>query len=303
MVALEDQTKQVEETLKSISGRFKPRVDDNAAELIDLSETKYPEGQSPQDAMHHPYRLCGLATNLGVVYLLHPDTQSNVKGARQWWRMQYDTESANIRRDRLNPDEVLERASSESASALLIYASDDAMDVEPLPLPKELHEFVKKDGVNFLEELQQSQTANGWDYDTSGDVGQGGWDKVDYPPDYEGYEHEWNSVDAQAFQPHYRQDSNLSSTTLTPNTEHDDDGGGVREMVEINGGIDAFTGLTHAPSTSSSQTIGRDSNDAMDIDAVRTKDHAPPSFTDMTMADVQDEPRVQHVEVLEKKGG
>lgn len=291
----------MEETLRSISGRFKPTVEDNAAELIDLSETKYPEGQSPQDAMHHPYRLCGLATNLGVVYLLHPDTQSNVKGARQWWRMQYDTESANIRRDRLTQDEVVERASSESASALLIFVHDDAMSVEPLPLPKELREFVKKDGVNFLEELQQSQAANDWDYDTSGDVAHGGWHKIDHPPDYEGYDYEWNSVNAQEFQNHHRHDSNLSSTTLTPNTEHDDDGG-VREMVDINGGMDVLTGFTHAPSTSSSQTIGRDSGEAMELDGVRAKEHAPPSFTDMTMADVQDEPRVQHVEVLEKKG-
>jgi hypothetical protein len=277
--------------LAAISGRFKPVVDDSTETLIDLTETEYPEGRSPQDAMHHPYRLCGVATHLGVVYLLHPDTKSGTAGAQQWWRVQYDTESSSptIRHDRLTQQEVLERAATESASALLVYAHNDATSVEPVPLSKPLEDFVKKDGWNFEEELQKIATGwEGMDYDTNGDVPQGDWDKR--PPDYE---QDWHSMSAREFHKHDRHDSNLSSATLTPNTEHDD---GVREMVEVNGGMDALTGVS---SGASSSTI---EGDVMDVDGAR---HGMASFTDTAMEDVHahDEPRVQHIEIAEKKGG
>jgi hypothetical protein len=141
--ALDQQTKQVRETLDGISARFKPVVDDGAETLVDLTNTEYPEGQSPQDAMHCPYHLHGVATHLGVVYLLHPDSNPNTTGAQQWWRVQYETESSSptIRRDRLTQQEVLERAATESASALLIYAHKDALSVPPEPLSKSLEDF------------------------------------------------------------------------------------------------------------------------------------------------------------------
>jgi hypothetical protein len=300
VLALDAQTKQVQETLSGISGRFKPVVDDGTESLIDLTEeTEYPEGQSPQDAMHHPYHLCGVATHLGVVYLLHPDTKSTIAGEQQWWRVQYDTESSSptIRRDRLTQQEVLERAATEFASALLIYAHQDAMSVEPAPLSKPLEDFVKKDGWNFEEELQKDVT--GWEtmeYDTRGDVPSGDWDKQTQPPDYD---YDWHSMSAQEFHKHARHDSNLSSATLTPNTEHDDIGVGVQEMVEVNGGMDALTGMS---SPSSSSTV---QGDAMDVDGAK---HGRASFTDemmsdATMPDAPDDPRVQHIEIAEKKGG
>jgi hypothetical protein len=261
--------------------------------LIDLTEDEYPEGQSPQDAMHHPYHLHGVATHFGVVYLLRPDNKSGTSGAQQWWRVQYDTESSSpsIRWDRLTKQEVIERAATESASALLIYAHDDALSVEPEPLSKPLEEFVKKDGWNFEEELQRDAT--GWEdmeYDMSGDVPQGDWNNQ--PPDYDG---DWNSMSAQQYHnKHARHDSNLSSATLTPNTEHDDNGTGVQEMVEVNGGMDALTGVS---SRASSSTI---EGDAMDVDGAI---HGRASFTDTPMAEPQDAPRVQHIEIAEKKGG
>ena len=286
--ALTEQTKKVQETIRGISSRFKPVVDDGTESLIDITDSEYPEGQGPQDAMHHPYHLCGVATHLGVVYLQHPDPKSNVPGAKQWWRVQYDTEASSptIRRDPVTQQDVLERAATESASALLIYAHADATSVEPLPLSKPLEDFVKKDGLNFMEELQKS--AKGWEgmeYDTAGDVAQGGWDQN--PPDYE---HDWSNISAQEFHKH---DSNMSSATLTPNTEHDD-GGGVQEMVEVNGGMDALTGIS---SRASSSTV---EGDVMDVDA-----HGRASYvhSDQVMPDARDEPRVQHIEIAEKKGG
>ncbi|KAH7074596.1 hypothetical protein BKA63DRAFT_513308 [Paraphoma chrysanthemicola] len=297
---LEAQTKKIRETISGISGRFKPVVDDGAEALIDLTDTHYPEGQSPQDAMHHPYQLCGVATHLGVVYLLHPDPTSSTPGASQWWRVQYDTESSSptIRRDRLTQEEVLERAATESASALLIYAHNDAMTVDDLPLTKPLEDFVKKDGYNFMEEIQKAAT--GWEgiYDESADVAKGNWDVINGPPHYdEQVDYDWNSMSAQEYHTRDRNNSNLSSATLTPNTEHDDVGVGVgvQEMVEINGGMDAMTGLSSA----SSSTVD---GEAMEVDG-SGRQHGKASFTDREMVDVQDEPRVQHIEVAEKKGG
>tara|TARA_R110002003_G_scaffold1277_1_gene22835 strand:+ start:20394 stop:21302 length:909 start_codon:yes stop_codon:yes gene_type:complete len=296
---LDAQTKQIRETLSGISGRFKPVVDDGAETLIDLTDTEYPDGQSPQDAMHHPYQLCGVATHLGVVYLLHPDPTASTASAKQWWRVQYDTESSSptIRRDRLTQEEVLERAATEFASALLVYAHKDAMAVEPLPLAKPLEDFVKKDGVNFMEELQKAATGwEGMDYDQGGDIPKGSWDTINGPPHYD-VDYDWNNMSAQEFHNRDRNNSNLSSATLTPNTEHDDVGVGVgvHEMVEVNGGMDAMTGLSRA----SSSTV---EGETMEVDG-SAREHGKASLTDREMVDVQDEPRVQHIEVAEKKGG
>jgi hypothetical protein len=248
--------------------------------------------------MHCPYHLRGVATHFGVVYLLHPDAKSSATGTQQWWRVQYDTESSppTIRRHPLEQQDVLERVTTESASALLIYAHKDALSVESETLSGPLEEFVKKDGWNFQEELVrelehggqswEERTGRDWEeveYDTTADIPRGDWADPD----------NWNSMSAQQYHKHVRHDSNLSSATLTPNTEHDDVG--VQEMVEINGGMDALTGIS---SRASSSTI---EGDAMDVDGAR---HGMASFTsDAPMADAQDEPIVQHIEIAEKKGG
>ncbi|CAO2649656.1 Nn.00g070410.m01.CDS01 [Neocucurbitaria sp. VM-36] len=291
LAALDEQTAQVRKTLDNISGRFKPPVDDGTDVTMDATDVEYPKGQSPQDAMEYPYHLYGVATRRDVIYLLHSDIKSNDSGAKQWWRMQYDTESSNpvIMRDRLTLQEVIERATSESASALLIYANDAATSVEPLPLSKPLEDFVKKDKLNFLAELQKN--APGWeDYGDCGDTAKGGWDKE--PPTYD---YDWSNVSAKEFHSHDRNDSNISSTTLTPNTEVGDDGGGVREMVEVNGGMDALAGLS---SSASSDTVGAE---AMDVDRASLKDNA--SFRDVHMEEAQEDVNTQHIEVAEKKGG
>ena len=248
--------------LSKISARFKPVIDD--ANQITYSE--YPEGQSPNDAMHHPYRLRGVATHMGVVYLLHSIPGIDIS---QWWRVQYDTDSGPtaIRRDRISEDEVLERAATESASVLLIYAHDDALSVTPVPLSKPLVDFVQRDNLNFIAELQADSSSGGWEdvaYDTNSDVPKGNWNPN--PPDYETG---WAAQSIREYHQHQRQESNMSSATLTPNTEHDDDGGGVKEMVEINGGMDALVGLSSGPShlptpSESSRTLAEE--DLMDVD-------------------------------------
>ncbi|KAL6703111.1 hypothetical protein ACN47E_010173 [Coniothyrium glycines] len=286
---LDEEAAQIQKAMQEVSNRFKPVIDDGSDVLMDATEPQYPKGQTPQDAMTHPYKLCGVATRHDVVYLLHPDIKSDVTDGKQWWRMQYDTESSNptIRRDKQTLQEVLERATTESASVLLVYANDDATSIPPLPLSKPLEDFVKRDKLNFLEELQKSASsweAYGEDY---GNIAQGGWEKD--LPDY-GYGDEWNSMSAQQYHTHDRNDSNMSSTTLTPNTEIGDDGPVMREMIEINGGMDAMTGYSREEvSGNSLELSGKTHGKAASIRDVEM----------MESSGV----RTQHVEVAEKKGG
>ncbi|USP75751.1 hypothetical protein yc1106_03025 [Curvularia clavata] len=326
--ALEKQTEHMKSTIIEISGRFKPRLDDgatddNAGDTVDGATNTieatgpdrvgFPDGQAPEDAMHHPYHLQGVATRRDVVYVRHPDIKSDVPGAMQWWRMQYDSESSNptIRRDRLSLQEVIERATTESASALLVYANDDAMSVEPTPLPKPLLDFVKRDNLNFLEELQKDAT--NWEaFNDYGDVTQtewdanqgrwdpapeGDWEEATVPDDSNG----WSQVSAKELKSRTRNDSNISSTTLTPNTEIDDTdhtASGARDMAQPDIGTSAASQLSSA----SSETVGR-SDDVMDLDSQRLQNKV--SFSDVDMPDVHEESRSQHDEVAkeEKKGG
>lgn len=284
--ALEEQQTQVRETLNKITNRFKPIIDDGSEALIDLAEPDHPQGQSSQDAMHHPYKLCGVATRRDVIYLLHPDTASNTPGATQWWRVQYDNESgtANIIRDRLDQQSVLERATTEAASVLLIYANEAATSEELLPLSKPLEDFVKKDKLCFLEELQKNHnlsTGEGWE--DFGDEPRGDWGRDNNPP---GYNHDWANISAQQYYDENRKPSpGLSSATLTPNTDVDGDAG-VREMIEVNGGMDAMTGLR---------------TDPMDTDTQQTQSR------DTQMVDVKEIPvdgaETKHIEVAQSKGG
>jgi hypothetical protein len=326
LATLEEQTEQAQKAIASISGRFKPLVDDSAdtaatttddqamdtatettetvaEKMPEPAKVDYPEGQAPEDAMGRPYQLWGVATRRDVVYIRHPDINSDVLGATQWWRMQYDSESANpiIRRDPLSMQEVIERATTESASALLVYANEDATSADPLPLPKSLQDFANQDNLNFLRELQQNVT--GWegysgDYDN---VAQRGWDTAD-PPSFE-EDNGWSEISAKEYHSSRpRNDSNISSTTLTPNTEMDDDAPIMQEMVETD--RNARVAGAGAMSSASSETIGR-CDDTMDVDDSDDKLQSQVRFSDVDMedADTQDEPRSQHTAVLEKKGG
>ncbi|KAH6622073.1 hypothetical protein C7974DRAFT_397629 [Boeremia exigua] len=285
LATLEGQHKQALEALNHITNRFKPTIDDGSEVLIDLTEPDYPEGQSAQDAMHYPYKLCGVATRRDVIYILHPDNTSKTPNAKQWWRVQYDNESgtANIIRDRVDLQQVLERATSEAASVLLVYANEAATSESPIPLSKPLEDFVKKDKLTFLEELQKNHelgVGGGWD--DYGNETNGNWSEQANPP---GYNHDWANINSQPYHEETsKQSSGMSSATLTPNTEVDGESG-VREMVEVNGGMDALTGLR---------------SDPMEVDT-RSPNH------DTQMVDVKevpaDEPQAQHIEFSGKKGG
>jgi hypothetical protein len=272
LASLDEQSQTIQKTLNSISDRFKPPVDDGVESEAPVND--YPAGQRGEDATKHPYQLYGVSTRRDVIYLLHPDPKPDAPDAKQWWRVQYDSESTspNIIRDRVDQQQVLERATSEAASVLLVYANEAATSAKPLPLSKPLEDFVKKDNFNFLEELQKSH--QGWeDYANEPSAVQGDWDKN--PP---GYNHDWANISAHEFHK-TQQDSNMSSATLTPNTDVDVDGDTeVREIVDVTASSNAST-VTIADDTPASAQLG----EVMELDS-----QPPNAARDADMVDIKE---------------
>ena len=122
-----------------------------------------------------------------------------------------------------------------------------------------------------------------------------------YSGDYnDGYN--WDSVSAKKF---HEPESGVSSTTLTPNTEVDD-GVGMVEMQEVNGGVAdwARSGLSNA----SSDVLG--SGEPMEIseDMQIKLEKADTKDVEMSNADAdargaRTDPKVEHIEMVEEKGG
>lgn len=308
--ALDQQNKEIREILGGISNRFKPIVDDGVENSKDITTAKIPEGQSPQDAMKTPYRLYGVATRRDVVYLLHPVPESDPP-TKQWWRVQYDAESASptILRNAVSLSEVLERATTESASALLIYANDDALSVEPLPLSKPLEDFVKKDNFAFMEELQTARTAD-WGYNVP--TPQNDWDGNGNPAAWN--DDEWGNNGTRDFR--------NESETLTPNTEVESVE--VQEIVAIDWdnvtleeaeqGAEAGKGVEAMDVDAGSgvgageavKPVGKVSfkEDVEMMDGSASTSAGTGTITGGNAnGDEKDDVTVQHIEVLEKKGG
>ncbi|PSN70938.1 hypothetical protein BS50DRAFT_570359 [Corynespora cassiicola Philippines] len=296
IATLEDEKKKAQETLDRISNRFKAPLDAPAEDTMDVTNESASDGQYA-----HPYQLCGVSTDPKVVYVLQSDTRSEKPSPREWWCIRYETGyPSKVSSERVALDEVLRAASSGYKSAILIYANDAATSVPPAPLSSALQNFVKRDNLTFLKELQEAQSQNEWTTEPGTGVAQGDW-AGDYGDGWNN-EDQWNSMSAKQF--HDQADSTLSSTTLTPNTEIGDDGAAM-EMQEVNGGISAWAGVS---SSASSDTVGADAMDIVEIDDPRPG--APPATVDLRDVEMggagatngREEPRVQHIEVVEKKG-
>jgi hypothetical protein len=119
-----------------------------------------------------------------------------------------------------------------------------------------------------------------WDEPKGNWEPEGNWSKSTDPP---GYNHDWANISAQQyFDANRKESSGQSSATLTPNTEADGDPG-VREMVEVNGGMDALSGLRSDPMDVDIQTQSTQMVDVKEVPA--------------------EEPKAQHIEFAQKKGG
>lgn len=148
---------------------------------------------------------------------------------------------------------------------------------------------MKKDNFNFLQDFsrREAEWADQKQDDGSQVIGSWADEKSDG----------WNRISAEEF--HNQGDSGVSSATLTPNTDIDDEGVGM-EMQEVNGGISAWAGMSNA----SSDTVGADlmdiSSDSQRQGTINVRDI---EMTDAEASEGREEPKVEHIEVAEKKGG
>jgi hypothetical protein len=258
-----------------------------------------------QPSPHNPeyaYKLCGVSTRPSVFYLPDPSIAVSDKN---WWRIEYSTATseAYIFREQLDLSQVVERASSENSSALLVYANEAATSIAPVPLIKPLKDFIDQDNVKFMEELQSSFGDYNLDNNNNNNDNEVAeiyhstrpWKHVS---DNTTYSTNW--VDqARAQADYHGQSSGQSSTTLTPNTDMEDEGVGV-EMQEVSNGTAGWPGTI---SNASSDTVGGESMDLVNSQPPGTVNLRDVEMRDVDLTDGDKEPRSQHIETFERKGG
>ncbi|KAF2261084.1 hypothetical protein CC78DRAFT_535976 [Lojkania enalia] len=319
LTVLEEEKKKACEMFDNVSGLFKTPIDDGSGSATDMSgdddakAAVVPLQLSPS----HPYKLRGIATTPNTLYIIDPAIKDgpDASDTLEWWSIDYTTDSteAYIFKQRITLAEVLKKANSDNSKALLVYANEKATSALPIPLTESLQEFVKQDNDKFREECANEGpgdfSALGSGKGTTEQIGD--WDRAEPPPTYmDDYAHyggttvfgnEFETMSAKEFR-EMQTNSELSSSTLTPNTSVDDETVGM-EMQEVNGGISAWAGTS---SSASSETVGGEPMDvADDQQTVNPRDIEMGNAGFAGGARAAD-PSVQHIEVLEqdqKKGG
>lgn len=266
---LDEQKQKARETLEQISGLFKGPIEEPTYENSNqsTSSSRKPIGENrvsyelPESVEKIPkvrYKLRGVSTQSNVIYVLSPvgpkDSSSGdtPTDAPQWWRVEYSYASAQpyITREKFTEKAVLEKASEERNEALLVYATDAAISAPLMPLPKPLEAFVKHDNLAFMEDLQTHEKGNTWEDQPPG------YTSTYDPAKYDNWA-QWNNVSKDGDEHNKRyedmsgqewldsQTDNVSSNTLTPDTEMTEREGAtglVADMAGLNrtgaGGID-----------------------------------------------------------------
>lgn len=209
-------------------------------------------------------------------------------------------EYATVIREQKDIADVLKDLSEISENTVLVYANETALAPSPAPLTAKLETFVKKDNLNFQQEVEKAQAVWYEDEQNQGDGAVAEWMQGD-----NGWDQGFNAA-------------NLSSKTLTPDTDHDppayrdeDDVVNITlspereteqpmEMQEINGGISAWAGASNA----SSETVELEPmSDVVASDGRESRAKHRAEDTLMTDAETSREAKAEHIEVVEKKGG
>lgn len=135
--------------------------------------------ESGEQTPKHRYTLRGVATKANITYVLRPKSNSDVEmdghdstkpvdaddttpAGMQWWRIAYESNgsSARIFRTKAADYDVLRAAELEHNSALLVYASDRAVDLPAnfvSDLPEPLQQFITRDNEQFHSDLAAAQ--------------------------------------------------------------------------------------------------------------------------------------------------
>ncbi|OCK85488.1 hypothetical protein K432DRAFT_377611 [Lepidopterella palustris CBS 459.81] len=221
------------------TGENSVKVDRRADEDMEMFSDQSP---SKIDSLKARYRLMGVSTESNIIYIRRPATSptSNTDGepskSWQWWRIDYTYTSSRpvINRAKVDEETVLRKASEDCSTALLVYASDTAIEAQLEPLPKALEDFVKRDNVAFLEELQSADNRT-WRDDLPPNYGGKNWnnyeDWIGKIPDGLPQNKPFEDMSAREFLNH--QSDEYSSNTLTPDTEMTETNGGAGLVAEM----------------------------------------------------------------------
>ena len=130
-------------------------------ELKEISQMYTKPSNNPEESPHCMYTLRGVSTTSHTAYVLEmtrsndEDNDLRIKSLDwQWWKIEYmanDTQPVVCKK--VTESDVLTAASTESADALLLYASNAAISYKNEDLPTQLHNFVRADNLDFSAEL------------------------------------------------------------------------------------------------------------------------------------------------------
>jgi hypothetical protein len=144
--------------------------------------------QLEQEGLKERYTLMGVATKPNITYVLRPkpglgnddsmstDSQDEATpDGMQWWRIEYAVNGSQprISKSPVEGTMVIQAIEVEHTSALLVYASDRAVDFSNYnsDLPPTLQQFVEDDNLLFNIELHDATRNNpppAYDYDAHG---------------------------------------------------------------------------------------------------------------------------------------
>ncbi|KAL8671836.1 MAG: hypothetical protein Q9168_003676 [Polycauliona sp. 1 TL-2023] len=134
------------------------------ARLRELSKLLTEPSDIPEESPRDRYTLRGVCAEPHTVYVQErtkletPEDMLNGDAQDwQWWKLNYESnQTTSISCTKVRQVEVLKAIRDESPSAVLVYASDEAMAVENKQLPPELESFVQNDNSLFAAELASS---------------------------------------------------------------------------------------------------------------------------------------------------
>ncbi|KAI9646744.1 hypothetical protein NHQ30_004742 [Ciborinia camelliae] len=113
----------------------------------------------------HRYTLRGVSLNQETTYIctrIEPDLidmglnddERIPPSDGQWWRIHYSNSSPpQITVEKTTSEKVIEDVKVENEAAILVYASDEAMEIAAGVTPHPLQAFIREDNIAFREEL------------------------------------------------------------------------------------------------------------------------------------------------------
>ena len=139
------------------------KVRDEACETLKKISRLYAKSsEDPEGSLNYKYTLRGVSTSLNTIYVLEKsqpededDTLSSDAKDWQWWKLGYLYDDLKpVICTKIAEEDVVKAASTDSRSALLVYASERAVTYRSRDLPLQLRNFVRADNLSFNSELE-----------------------------------------------------------------------------------------------------------------------------------------------------